>query len=172
MPVSRAMYKGLVTHGVPAAQAAQLGHLPPLGYLFAAFLGLNPLKSLLGTHLLSQLSAADRADLLGRSFFPQLIGGPFKGALVYVLAFAVVMSLVAAAASAMRGTKYVHEDDESRAQKAMLTAAATSQGSPARGGTVLASAGVLTPDGTGRDVVAPAPIGSSAARASAGRVSR
>ena len=169
--VPEAMYQGLVAHGVPAAQAAQLGHLPPLGYLFAAFLGLNPLKSLLGTHLLSQLSAADRAGLLGRSFFPQLIGGPFKSALVYVLAFAVVMSLVAAVASAMRGTKYVHEDAESRAQKAMLTAAATPPGGPALG-VVLASAGVLTPDGTGRDVVALAPVGSPDATASANASAR
>jgi hypothetical protein len=76
------------------------------------------LKSLLGSGVLSHLSAANRADLLGRSFFPQLIGGPFKHALIYVLVFAAAMSLVAAVASAMRGTRYVHEDDESRAQKA------------------------------------------------------
>jgi MFS family permease len=123
--VPSAMFQGLVSHGVPASTASQLGHLPPLGYLFAAFLGLNPLKSLLGPAVLSHVSAANRSTLVGRSFFPQLIGGPFKHALVFVLAFAVLMSLVAAVASALRGGKFIHEDDESRAQKAVLTAGTT-----------------------------------------------
>jgi len=121
--VPAAMYQGLVSHGVPAALATQLGHVPPLGYLFAAFLGLNPLKSLLGPRVLSQLSAAHRSALVGRAFFPQLIGGPFKHALMYVLAFAIAMSLIAALASAMRGAKYIHDDEESRAQKAAMTGA-------------------------------------------------
>lgn len=118
--VPQAMYRGLLAHGVPAGQALSLGHVPPLGYLFAAFLGLNPLKSLLGAKVLSHLTAANRSDLLGRSFFPKLIGGPFTHALIYVLVFAIAMSLVAAAASAMRGERFVHEDEESRAQKAVL----------------------------------------------------
>jgi MFS family permease len=119
--VPAAMYKGLLAHGVPVATATQLGHLPPLGYLFAAFLGLNPLKSLLGPTVLAHLSVAQRSTLIGRSFFPQLIGGPFKHALLFVLAFAVVMSLVAALASAMRGARFVHDDEESRAQRASVT---------------------------------------------------
>jgi MFS family permease len=121
--VPAAMYQGLVAHGVPRATAAALGHLPPLGYLFAAFLGLDPLKSLLGPSVLAHLSAAQQAVLVGRSFFPRLIGGPFKDALSYVLVFAMAMSLVAALASALRGARFVHEDDESRAQKALLGAA-------------------------------------------------
>ena len=130
--VPQAMYHGLVAHGVPVAQAAKLGHLAPLGYLFAAFLGLNPLKSLLGSSILSHLSATNRTDLLGRSFFPQLIGGPFKHALIYVLAFAAAMSLVAAVASAMRGTRYVHEDDESKAQKAAFAKTSLAARDPVR----------------------------------------
>jgi len=129
--VPSALYHGLLAHGVPSATATQLGHVPPLGYLFAAFLGLNPLKSLLGPSVLSHLSAANRSTLIGRSFFPSLIGSPFKSALVYVLVFAILMSLVAAVASALRGEKFVHEDDESRAQKAALVGAgAERQGGP------------------------------------------
>ncbi len=116
--VPSAMYRGLLAHGIPAAKAAQLAHLPPLGYIFAAFLGYNPLKNLLGPTVLSHLSSARAADLTGRSFFPQLIGPAFKHGLVLILVFAVVMSVIAALASALRGERYVHEDDESRAQKA------------------------------------------------------
>ncbi len=139
--VPAAMVRGLVAHGVPAATAAQLGHLPPLGYMFAAFLGLNPLKSLLGPAVLGHLSAASRADLVGRSFFPHLIGGPFKDALLYVLIFAIAMSLVAALASALRGERYIHEDEESRAQKAVL-AGGIAGGAGGGGGT-----GALGTDG-------------------------
>ena len=53
--VPAAMSQGLQAHGVSAATAAQLSHLPPLGYLFASFLGYNPLASLLGPHVLSTL---------------------------------------------------------------------------------------------------------------------
>jgi MFS family permease len=114
--VPSAMYRGLVAHGIPGALATQLAHLPPLGYVFAAFLGYNPLKSLLGAKALAHLPAAQAAVLTGRSFFPQLIGGPFKHGLVLILAFGVVMCVVAAIASLLRGSRYIHEDEESRAQ--------------------------------------------------------
>ena len=121
--VPSAMYAGLVSHGIPAAKAAQLAHLPPLGYIFAAFLGYNPLKSLLGPSVLSHLAPARAADLTGRAFFPQLIGPAFKHGLVLILVFAVVMSIIAAFASALRGERFVHEDEESLAQKAALLGA-------------------------------------------------
>jgi hypothetical protein len=155
--VPGALYTALVSHGVPAGQAAQLRQVPPLGYLFAAFLGTNPLKSLLGPTLLSRLSPANRADLLGHSFFPQLIGSPFKGALTYVLAFAVVMSLVAAIASALRGTKYVYEDDESRAQKALLITGPTPSAGPAVAGPALAGPPHTRPALDGGAVTSPPP---------------
>jgi MFS family permease len=159
--VPAAMFQGLVSEGVPRGLASQLGHLPPLGYLFAAFLGLNPLKTLLGPKVLAHLSAAHRSALVGRSFFPQLIGGPFKHALVYVLAFAIVMSLVAAVASAMRGARFIHEDDESRAQKAamagVLTEAPEGLGAEAAG---------LPGDGAivGKAELVPAPLGAPGGR--------
>jgi MFS family permease len=114
--VPSAMYRGLVAHGIPGAQATQLAHLPPLGYVFAAFLGDNPLKSLLGAKVLGHLPAAQAADLTGRSFFPQLIGGPFKHGLVLILAVGAIMCVVAAIASLLRGTTYIHKDEESKAQ--------------------------------------------------------
>ena len=38
---------GLTAQGVPAPIAHQIGSLPPVGTLFAAFLGYNPVKELL-----------------------------------------------------------------------------------------------------------------------------
>ena len=50
--VPHAMLAGLTAHGVPASVAAMLAKAPPLGYLFAAFLGYNPLKSSSGRRCL------------------------------------------------------------------------------------------------------------------------
>jgi MFS family permease len=115
--VPAAMLKGLVANGVQAHAAAALAHVPPLGYVFAAFLGYNPLKTLLGPSVLSHLSAAQAAHLTSRAFFPQLIGPAFVSSLGIILTVAVVMSLVAAIASAFRGAKFVHVDEESAAQR-------------------------------------------------------
>jgi hypothetical protein len=118
--VPSAMFGGLVAHGVPAVDAAKLSHLPPLGYIFAAFLGYNPLKSLLGPAVLGHLAPGQVAAITGRAFFPQLIGPSFKDALTLILMFAVIMCVIAAIASALRGEKYIHVDEESIAQKARL----------------------------------------------------
>ena len=118
--VPSAMYHGLLAHGISVAKATQLSHLPPLGYVFAAFLGYNPLKSLLGPAVLGHLAHSQAGILTGRAFFPQLIGPAFKHGLVMILTVAVVMSVIAAIASALRGERYVHEDEESIAQKAHL----------------------------------------------------
>jgi MFS family permease len=115
--VPTAMLHGLMANGIPAASAAGLAHVPPLGYVFAAFLGYNPLKTLLGPTVLSHLSASQAATLTSRSFFPHLIGPAFVGSLSVILGVAVVMSLVAAVASAFRGGKFVHVDEESKAQR-------------------------------------------------------
>jgi hypothetical protein len=109
--VPSAMFNGLTANGVPPAVAHRLAGLPPISYLFASFLGYNPLATLLGP-LLSHLPAADAARLTGQSFFPSLIAGPFQHGLVLVLTFSIVASLIAAAASALRGGRYVHEEVE------------------------------------------------------------
>jgi MFS family permease len=105
------LYAGLTANGVPAALAHRLAGLPPISYLFASFLGYNPLGALLGP-VLAQLPPADAARLTGRTFFPSLISGPFQHGLVLVLGFSIAASLVAALASALRGGRYVHEEAE------------------------------------------------------------
>ena len=102
------LQSGLVAHGVPAADATRVSHLPPVATLFASFLGYNPIATLLGPHVLGHLPAAQAQILTGRSFFPHLISSPFHSALVYAFVFAIAACLVAAVASALRGGKYHH----------------------------------------------------------------
>jgi len=110
--VPHALLTGLTANHVPTSLAARLAALPPVGYLFASFLGYNPLQTLLGPHVLSSLPAANAARLTSRTFFPGLIAAPFKQGLVIVLSFSIVMCLIAAVASWMRGGRYVHKEDE------------------------------------------------------------
>lgn len=104
-----AMKSGLTAHGVPADAAAQIAQLPPVGSVFAAFLGYNPIQTLLGpTGVLDHLPASDVAALTGNQFFPQLISEPFHDGLVIVFLAAAIMSLIGAIASLVRGRHYVH----------------------------------------------------------------
>ncbi len=98
---------GLQAHGVPGTDAARVSHLPPVGLLFASFLGYNPMHTLLGSSLTS-LSPHQAAFLTGRQFFPQLISQPFADGLRLAFDFAIGACLLAAGASWFRGGKYVY----------------------------------------------------------------
>ena len=105
-----ALSGGLHSQGVPDAVANQIGQAPPVGSLFAAFLGYNPIQTLLGEVPADQLQGADTATLTSKTFFPQLISGPFHHGLVIVFLVAIIISLVGAVASLFRGGRYVHDD--------------------------------------------------------------
>jgi len=98
----RTLFSGLTAQGVPAASASTIAHLPPIGVLFAAFLGYNPVQQLLGP-VLSQLNPAHAAYLSGRQFFPNLITAPFHSGLGIAFGFAIAACVVAAIASALTG---------------------------------------------------------------------
>ena len=66
------LYSGLRSAGVPPADATRIAHLPPVGLLFAAFLGDNPMRVLLGPTI-HQISAAHAQLLSSRGFLPALI---------------------------------------------------------------------------------------------------
>ncbi|MFI5976054.1 MFS transporter [Streptomyces sp. NPDC051452] len=93
---------GLTAQGVPAGAAHTVAGLPPVGVLFAAFLGYNPIQHLLGPDILGHLSPSASAHLTGREYFPHLISQPFHDGLVVVFSLAIAMSLAAAAASLVR----------------------------------------------------------------------
>jgi MFS family permease len=110
--MSGALLHGLVAHGVPPAKAAKVSDLPPVSVLFAALLGYSPVQHLLGPAVLSHLSVPARHLLVGRSFFPNLIISPFRNGLHEAFDFAVIVSLIAAVCSFLRGGRYVYKDDE------------------------------------------------------------
>ena len=106
------LFHGLTAQGVPAAAAAKIAHLPPTATVFGAFLGYNPVASLLGpTGILARLPHARAAYLTGRSFFPSLISAPFASGLHEAFDFAIVAMLIAAAASWLRGKHSTQRDD-------------------------------------------------------------
>jgi hypothetical protein len=103
------LFQGLVAQGVPASAAHAAAGLPPVGTLFAAFLGDNPIKLELARFgVLNALPHAKVAYLTGRTFFPRLISAPFADGLHLAMYFAAITSLVAAVASLLRGGRYVH----------------------------------------------------------------
>jgi MFS family permease len=111
------MFAGLTANGVPATAAHQIANQPPVGDLFASFLGFNPLGSLLSAAHVTGLTAVQNATLTGKEFFPHLIAQPFKHGLVIVFTLAIIMSLISSGVSLARGKQFVHDD--------LATAAAT-----------------------------------------------
>jgi MFS family permease len=109
---------GLTAKGVPGDVAANLAHLPPVSTLFAAFLGDNPVGHLLSANgALASVPARNVAALTGNRFFPELISGPFHHGLVIVFGTAAAMAAVAALASALRGARYFHSEQETLRNK-------------------------------------------------------
>jgi hypothetical protein len=76
--------------------------------MFAALLGYNPIKMLLGPAL-NQLPASSQAYLTGHGFFPSLISAPFEQGLQIAFDFSIACCLIAAVASLLRGKHYVHD---------------------------------------------------------------
>ena len=112
--------RGLAAQGVPLAIAHRLGGLPPVGSLFAAFLGYNPVRTLLApTGVLGHLPAASARTLTGKEFFPRLISGPFHHGLTIVFGMAMCV-LVIAAIAALRhgGQEHVQQNAAAEAARA------------------------------------------------------
>ena len=109
-----ALFSGLTQAGLPSDAAQGIANLPPTAALFAAFLGYNPLGTLLPSQLLHSLPAAAQTQLLSKTFFPSLIAGPFKQGLRIAFSISVVLSVLAALASLLRGKRYIHGQEESQ----------------------------------------------------------
>jgi MFS family permease len=106
----KSMTSGLVANGVPVATAQHIAEAPPVGSLFAAFLGYNPMEKLVPADTLAKLTPQQSATITGKEFFPKLISSPFIDGLRIAFTASLIMCLVAAVASWMRGKKYVHDD--------------------------------------------------------------
>jgi MFS family permease len=124
-----ALYKGLTQAGVAPGPAHLVANEPPIGSLFSAFLGYNPIEELLGpTGALKQLPPHQVAYITGRSFFPQLIEQPFAHGMHLAFTFAAIATAIAIVASAIRPRRYMHVSEplveqlaEGAAETAMVT---------------------------------------------------
>jgi MFS family permease len=111
---------GSLGHGLSIAAATagapQLGptleSIPPTTALFAAFLGYNPMGILL-THLPAtatfHLSTQTISILTSKTWFPTAIAPSFMSALDIAFYFNAGLAILAAAASALRGKRFVYD---------------------------------------------------------------
>ncbi|MHB8329468.1 MAG: MFS transporter [Acidimicrobiales bacterium] len=98
-----AMSSGLLAQGIPTAVAHRVASLPPVGTLFAAFLGYNPMRTLLGPHVLARIGPIHAATVTGKTFFPSLISAPFHHGLVVAFTASAVLCALAGLASLWAG---------------------------------------------------------------------
>ncbi|MCV7374498.1 MFS transporter [Mycolicibacterium arabiense] len=108
-----ALSSGLQAQGVSASVAHDVAQLPPVGSLFAAFLGYNPIEELLAPSGALHQPGVNAEVLTGQTFFPQLITGPFHAGLTVVFIAAAVMMLIGAAASLFNPGRYGSSEQDS-----------------------------------------------------------
>ena len=106
--------------GVPQL-APVFSQIPPTGALFAAFLGYNPMQTVINQlpdSLVKTIAQSLINHLTGFTFFPNIIAPAFMSALKQTFYLAAALSITAALFSVMRGRIYVHgseartEDEE------------------------------------------------------------
>lgn len=121
-----ALDQGLRDQGVSAATAQSAAATPPVGSMFAAFLGFSPVQQLLGPSGELSQPGVSATTLTGPEFFPHLLSEPFHDGLVIAFTAAAILMLLGAAASWFAGGKYV------RNEKAELSAARSAEAALAR----------------------------------------
>ncbi|MHB2036458.1 MAG: MFS transporter [Nitrososphaerales archaeon] len=112
----RVLSTAVVTAGAPPQLGQVFASIPPTSALFAAFLGYNPVQSILSSlgsnpqlsALINSLSANTLSTLEGKHWFPAVIASPFMSALALSFYIAAALSFVAAIASVLRGGAYIH----------------------------------------------------------------
>ena len=101
-----ALSSGLQAQGVSASVAHDVANLPPVGSLFAAFLGYNPIAELLEPFGALHHRGVNADVLTGQTFFPELITEPFHAGLTVVFGAAAVMMVIGGIASMFSAGRY------------------------------------------------------------------
>ncbi|HEY9267040.1 MAG TPA: MFS transporter, partial [Mycobacterium sp.] len=109
-----ALSSGLQAQGVSPSVAHEVANMPPVGSLFAAFLGYNPIAELLEPFHALQQPGVNADVLTGQTFFPHLIIEPFHAGLVVVFVAAAVMMLIGLIASLFNPGRYAEDVDQDR----------------------------------------------------------
>jgi len=110
-----ALSTAVASTGASSQVAAAFSQTPAAGALFAAFLGYNPIGTLLQTMnptLVAALPQHTLTLLEGQTFFPNAIASPFMNALIIAFIIAAILCLMAAVFSALRGGKNVNKNNE------------------------------------------------------------
>ena len=106
-----ALSSAMVSAGVPKLANA-FASISPTSALFSAFLGYNPMLSILASPQLApvvaQIPKATYAYLVGSTFFPNAIAPAFASALDMSFYIGAALSIAAALASMLRGSVYIH----------------------------------------------------------------
>ncbi|WP_099023127.1 MFS transporter [Mycolicibacterium palauense] len=101
-----ALSSGLQAQGVSADVANHVADLPPVGSLFAAFLGYNPMAELLAPYHALHQPGVNVEVLTGKTFFPDLITAPFHTGLTVVFTAAAIMMVIGGIASLFNPGRY------------------------------------------------------------------
>jgi MFS family permease len=112
-----ALASAVTSAGAPSQLAQVFSSTPATGALFGAFLGYNPVQTILNTLPPSMVSAIPTATiqhLTGTTFFPNAISSPFMAALREAFIVGAIMCFLAAVFSALRGSKYIHGQSETK----------------------------------------------------------
>jgi len=110
-----ALSTAVASTGASSQVAVAFSQTPAAGALFAAFLGYNPIGTLLQTMnptLVAALPQHTLTLLEGQTFFPNAIASPFMNALIIAFIIAAILCLMAAVFSALRGGKNVNKNNE------------------------------------------------------------
>ncbi len=106
-----ALSSAVVSAGAPAQVGQVFAATPASGALFGAFLGYNPVGTmLLGLPhaLVASIPSTTLSYITGNVFFPTAISSPFMVALREAFYIGAVMCFIAAICSALRGKKYIN----------------------------------------------------------------
>ena len=108
-----ALSGAMTTAGAPQLSGA-FASISPTSALFSAFLGYNPMQSILSdpklAAVVSQIPLATRDYLTGQTFFPTAIAPAFVSALDLSFYIGAALSIAAALASLLRGKVFIHEE--------------------------------------------------------------
>ena len=94
--------------------APALSNIPPTAALSSAFLGYNPVDSILAAlpaPIVAHIPQATLNTLTGTTWFPQTLQNAFVPSLRTSFYIGALLSVIAAILSVLRGEKYIHEHE-------------------------------------------------------------
>lgn len=110
-----ALASAVTNAGAPLPVAQAFSATPATAALFGAFLGYNPIQTIIGTlphSIVSSIPITTVQQLTANTFFPKAIAAPFMTALREAFIIGAIMCFIAAVFSIVRGDKYVYGQTE------------------------------------------------------------